>query len=93
MLKSLTIHKGLAGATQGAPLCQIDVGNAVPAVGFEYNPGTDGKTGNFVVLTLALDDGSTYTSEGYLTGDDLSFAVNSESKLNFRFEGELSDWQ
>ena len=26
-------------------------------------------------------------------GDDLSYAINTESKLNFRFHGEFADWQ
>ena len=87
-----TTYKGFAGFTQGAPFMEIEVGNAVPLAGFEYNPGSDEQNANFVNLTLVAA-GQTLSTDGGIMGDDLSYAVNSESKLNFRFHGEFADWQ
>jgi hypothetical protein len=92
-----TTYKGFAGFTQGAPFIEIEVGNAVPLAGFEYNPGPDeddvanGGGFDFVTLTLVAA-GYTLTSDGGIMGDDLSYAINTESKLNFRFHGEFADW-
>lgn len=87
-----TTYKGFAGFTQGAPFLEIEVGNAVPLAGFEYNPGEDEQNANFVNLTIVAA-GQTLSSDGGIMGDDLSYAINTESKLNFRFHGEFSDWQ
>lgn len=87
-----TTYKGFAGFTQGAPFIEIEVGNAVPLDHFEYNPGADEGNPNFVNITLVAA-GQTLTSDGGILGDDLSYAINTESKLNFRFHGEFADWQ
>jgi hypothetical protein len=93
-----TTYKGFAGFTQGAPFIEVEVGNAVPLAGFEYDPGQDEddvvNNGGFSFVTITLvAAGQTLTSDGGITGDDLSYAINTESKLNFRFHGEFADWQ
>lgn len=87
-----TTYRGFAGFTQGAPFIEVEVGNAVPLAGFEYNPGQDEQNANFVNITLVAA-GQTLSSDGGIMGDDLSYAINTESKLNFRFHGEFADWQ
>jgi hypothetical protein len=87
-----TTYRGFAGFTQGAPFIEIEIGNAVPLAGFEYDPGTDEQNANFVNLTLVAA-GQTLSSDGGIMGDDLSYAINTESKLNIRFHGEFADWQ
>lgn len=102
-----TAAKGFAGFTPGAPFLEIEVGNAVPNADFEYNSGSDqiGGAGGvdvgpntqaipaFTPIQMTLvAAGRTLTSDGCIMSDDLSYAINSEAKLNFRFRGEWADW-
>lgn len=98
-----TVAKGFAGATQGVRFCEIEVGNAVPSAGVEgvvASLGSKQLSTTPVTLTLYLDSpttsggGKSFTSDGFILGDDIAFAVNSEAKLNFRFHGTFDqDWQ
>lgn len=82
---------GFKGFSTGSPFLEIDVTNAVPNADFEYDPGADQENPNFVQITLQAA-GRTLTSVGGIMGDDLSWSVNAESKLAFKFYGEFAQW-
>ena len=86
-----TVNKGWAGFAVGAPSIEIEVTNAVPDAGFEYNSGPDQIGANFVQICLQAA-GKSLVSNGGIMGDDLSHAVNSESKMSLRFHGEWADF-
>lgn len=86
-----TVAKGFAGLSPGAAVTNITVENAVPAVGFEKDMSTIMKQLQVVELTI-FAAGSTLTSKGFIISDNFSHAVNSESKLDFKFIGEFATW-
>lgn len=88
-----TVAKGFAGLSPGAQKTMITVENAVPAAGLEFDPSQFLKSLSVVELTLARPDGKTLTSKGFITSDDMSHSVNTESRLSFEFEGEPAVWQ
>lgn len=81
-----TVAKGFAGMSQGAPMVNISVSNAVPSAGFEMDPG-DFIMQNLVgQLTVVLGDYSlSLTANGFITDDNFSHAVDTASKLDFDF--------
>lgn len=87
----LTVAKGFAGLSPGAAMMMITIDNAVPSADFELNPGPRMKALAVVELTLFAAN-RTLTTKGFFIEDSLSHAVNSESKLNIKFAGEMADW-
>ena len=95
----LTVALGYAGESPGAPMCEVEVTNAVPSAGFEIDPGKFmGSTGGGaqtalqpVQFTLFVA-GKTLVFKGFIIEDSFSHAVNSEAKLNFKARGEFSLW-
>ena len=88
-----TMAKGLAGFTKGAGMTEIDVSNAVPSIDFEFDPtqfmfGDDDS----IELTIYVA-GRTLTLEGSITSCNFSFAVDSASKLDFKFTGGEASWE
>ena len=92
LLPAHNTYQGFAGFTQGAPHLEIEAGNIVPLAGFEYNPGPDELNSNIVTVTLVAAD-QTLTTDGGITGDDLSYAIDNHTVFNFHFYGEYADWQ
>lgn len=87
-----TVAKGFAGLSPGAPMLQVSISNAVPAVDFEYNPGTNMLDLDVVEITV-FAAGRTLTSKGFVTDDNFSHAVETQSKLAFEFTGQFADWE
>lgn len=95
----LTVALGYAGESPGAPMCEVDVTNAVPSAGFELDAGAFmGSTGGGaqnalqpVQFTLFVA-GKTLVFNGFIIEDSFSHAVNSEAKLTFKARGEFSLW-
>ena len=107
LLPVKTTYKGFAGVVQGSPMITIDIEEAVPVAGFELNSqvgqfegGASQGGGSAVpnsapsIVNLRLVcAGQSLSSDGFIMTDDISYAENGETKLNFHFEGEWSDWQ
>lgn len=87
-----TVAKGFSGLSPGAPMLQISVTNAVPSTDFEYNPGQDMSDLNVKEVTI-FAAGRTLTSKGFVTDDNFSHAVETQSKLSFDFTGQFADWE
>lgn len=88
----ITVAKGYAGESPGAPMTDITVENAVPAADFEVNPGkfmAELKVVEFTVFAA----GNTLTFKGFIITDNFSHAANTESKLSFTARGSFADWE
>jgi len=86
-----TTAKGFAGMSPGAPMMTISIDSAVPAADFELNPGPvieNLEDGEITVFA----GGRTLTSKGFITDDNFTHAVESQSKLSFEFTGQFADW-
>ncbi len=96
----LTVALGYAGESPGAPMCEVEVTSAVPAAGYEIDPGDfmgstgdDQTTGLQVVKFTLFVAGQTLAFKGFIIEDSFSHAVNSEAKLSFKARGEFSLWR
>lgn len=86
-----TTAKGFAGMSPGAPMLSISIDSAVPSSDFELNPGPiieNLEDGEITVFAA----GRTLTSKGFITDDNFTHAVESQSKLSFEFTGQFADW-
>lgn len=81
-----TVAKGYAGESPGSPMTEITVSNAVPAIGFEFDPGQFINLVEVVEISIVTAD-STLTVKGSIIDDNFSHAVDSEAKLEFNFRG------
>ena len=92
-----TVAKGFAGLATGAPVMNIKITNAVPAASFELNPGAFmgmPSGGGLQVIEITLfGAGQTLTAKGFVMSDNLSHAVNTESKLEMSIIAEPADWK
>lgn len=88
----ITVAKGYAGESPGAPMTEMSVENVVPAADFELNPGKFMGTLQVVEFT-AFAAGRTLTFKGFIISDNFQHAANSASKLAFKCRGSFSDWQ
>ena len=86
-----TVAKGFAGVSPGAPMCEIDVTNAIPSADFELDPGPFMKSLQTVEIGLQMA-GKVGTSRGFIIEDSFKGAVDSPSGLSFRFIGSFPDF-
>lgn len=88
-----TVAKGFAGLSQGAPMCNVSISNAVPSAGFEMDPG-DFINQNLVgQLTVIIGDSLQGTANCFITDDTFSHAVDTASKLDFEVVTGPFSWQ
>lgn len=76
-----TVAKGFAGMAVGAPTISLKIDNAVPAAGFELNPGSF-LLGLKVVEFSIFAANAQLTIKGFVTDYTFSHAVNQESRLS-----------
>jgi hypothetical protein len=87
-----TVMKGYAGECPGASMVEIQVTNAVPAAGFEFN--AQGKMQSFVPAEIGLIvGGQTIQVKGFIISDSFKHSVNSESTYEFTFRGQFALFQ
>jgi hypothetical protein len=86
-----TIVKGYAGESPGASMTEISIEGAVPAAGFEMNPGPFMAQLKAVEFTMFVA-GAKMTFKGFITEDNFQYAVNSEAKLSFSARGNFADY-
>jgi hypothetical protein len=88
-----TVALGYAGESPGAPMVTIDVTNAVPTVGFEFNAGGQ---------MLSLTPGQVYIVLGsgkiqlkttvQIIEDSFEHGVNKQATYSFSARGAFQDW-
>jgi hypothetical protein len=87
-----TVAKGYSGETPGAPMCELDVGNMIPAVGMEFNAGKYMKTMTPVEMGL-LSHGQQLTFKGFIIGDTFKHSVNGDAGYDFKVRGAFADFE
>jgi hypothetical protein len=89
---SNTVAKGYSGETPGAPMCELQVANMVPAAGIEFNAGKYMKTMTPVEMGL-LSHGQQLTFKGFIIGDSIKHSVNGDAGYDFTVRGAFTDWE
>lgn len=87
-----TVANGYSGESPGAAMVEIDVENAVPAAGFEFNAGQ-------AMLALAVTQvyvlgpgGQTYKGSVQIYADTFQHGVDAQAKYSFKCRGAMVDW-
>lgn len=87
-----TVARGFAGVSRGSGRTTLQIRNAVPAAGVEFDPGSYMKALQTVEITL-FRAGAQLTGKFYVRTDTSEHSVNAESSLNFDAIGPFVDWQ
>ncbi len=88
----LTIPKGFAGMSAGAKFMRIRIMNAVPAVGFEWDPGPVMEGIIPVPVTIFAASSSLITT-GFVEKDAFAHAVNQEAKIDIDLMCLFAQWE
>lgn len=87
-----TTARGFAGISKGAAMMKVQIRNAVPAAGVEYDPGRDMATASLVEFTF-FRAGKQMTGKFYVMQDETEHSVSAESQLSFDLVGPMQQWE
>lgn len=88
----LTMAKGFAGASPGAPMLEISFDNAVPFAGVEYDPGADMLALGPVPITVYAA-GKQLATQGFVMEDTFKKGVNKEATLSMKMTCDFAEWK
>ena len=85
-----TVAKGFAGMSPGAPVIEIDVMNAIPQGGFEFDMCK--KIAGLVPVRFQVlgPGGQSTRGQGFVYEDTISHGVSKEAEYSFRLVAPLS---
>lgn len=87
-----TVAKGYAGETPGAPMCELQVSNMVPAAGMEFDAGDYMKAMKPIEMGL-LSHGKQLTFKGFIISDATKHSVSGDAGYDFSVRGQFSTWE
>jgi hypothetical protein len=87
-----TVAKGYAGETPGAPMCELQVSNMVPAAGMEFDAGEYMRTMKPIEMGL-LSHGKQLTFKGFIISDSIKHSVSGDAGYDFNVRGQFSVWE
>jgi hypothetical protein len=79
-----TVLKGYAGESPGAGMVEIDVKNAIPQAGFEFDMGS--KMAGLIPIDVQVigPGGKTMNGKAFVISDTIKHGVNQEASYEFR---------
>ena len=85
-----TVAKGYSGESPGAARVELDVTNAIPQGGFEFDMGA--KIAGLIPVNFQVrgPGGKTNFGTGFVYQDSIQHGVNQEAKYMFRLRAPLS---
>jgi hypothetical protein len=89
----LTVAKGFAGVSPGAPMCEWDVESAVPSGGFEFDAGN--KMNGLIITQMYIlgPGGFSLKGNAFIIEDTITHAVDQQSKYTFKAVGPFTLWK
>lgn len=88
-----TVAKGYSGESPGAPTIELQITNAVPAAGFEFNAGQYIQQLIPAEMGLIGPGGQQLKATGFIISDSLKHSVNAETQYDFTFRGSFQDFE
>jgi hypothetical protein len=88
----VTVARGFAGIVKGAAITRVNIQNAVPAKGVEYDPGPDGASATPKTYTF-IRGNQQLTGKFIVMNDESSHQANGESTLNYDLVGPPTQWE
>lgn len=88
----MTVAKGYSGEAPGAAMAEVDISNAVPAAGFEFN--AQDYIEGLVPVEVGVQMGSQRAIvKGFIISDSMKHSVNSESNYEFKMRGPFARFE
>lgn len=87
-----TVPKGYAGETPGAPMCELQVSNMVPAAGMEFDAGKFMKSMKPIEMGL-LSHGKQLTFKGFIVSDSIKHSASGDAGYDFDVRGVWANWE
>jgi hypothetical protein len=87
-----TVIKGFAGMSPGSPMLEIDVNNAAPTGGFEFDAGPYIASLTVVPVQLIGPGGKVIKGDAFITHDNGRHGVNQQMRYNFRMIMSIKQW-
>ncbi len=88
-----TVAKGYAGESPGAGMTEIDVQNAIPSGGFEFDAGPNMASLIPVDVQVLGPGGTALKGKAFIISDSIRHGVNQEARYSFRCRMPLSLFQ
>ena len=88
-----TIALGVCGVSRGSAMIAIDVTEAVPAAGFDFDPGLFMDALIPVTACVQGPGGQTLMCPAYVMKDDLEQSANAKASHSFQMVGPMQQWQ
>lgn len=88
----MTVGRGYAGESLGAPTVEIQVSGAIPVAGFEFNA-QDHLESLAVIELGVICAGVALVAKGFIVQDSIKHSVNQESTYDFTFRGEFAKFE
>jgi len=79
-----TVLNGYSGESPGAPMQEVDIQNAVPAAGFEFDAGKYMLGLIPVSIQVIGPGGKSNKGQGFIIQDSVRHGVNQEARYSFR---------
>ncbi len=90
----LTVAGGYSGESPGAPMCEVDITEAVPSAAFDTGYAAVMNIDGLAVVEFQLWVGAyTLTFKGFIIEDNFHHAVNSEAKMSFKARGQFARYK
>ncbi len=86
----VTVGRGFAGLSIGAPQMTASVSNAIPVAGIEFDAGQHIKTLEVVEIGF-LCAGLAMSTKGFITKDSIKHGASQESGYDFEFIGDFAE--
>ncbi len=88
-----TVAKGYSGESPGAGMVELDVTNAIPANGFEFDMGK--KMAGLIPLDVQVlgPGGTSMRGKAFVVADTIRHGVNKEATYEFRARMSLALFQ
>jgi len=79
-----TVIKGFAGMSPGSPMLEVDVNNAAPQGGFEFDAGPYILSLTLVAVQVIGPGGKVMKGDAFIIQDNGKHGVNQQMRYNFR---------
>lgn len=79
-----TVLKGFAGLSPGSPMLEIDITNAMPQGGFEFDAGPYVLSLQQVPVQVTGPGGKTMKGDAFIVEDNGKHGVNQQARYSFR---------
>ena len=87
-----TVAKGYAGESPGGPMAEIDVDNAIPAAGMEFDAGPFMASLTPIEVACIGPGGKRCKVKGFPIGDTIEHATNQPGAYRFKMRAPMSQF-